>query len=848
MEMPRNTSVQAWLGDSFGNFYPYLQQDPLQAGLVQRLDVETSGPVVVATRPDTFRKMWQLRSAGHFYREYVVLLHGKLPIKHCYGTLDYNLNTRRRCSKVSERHGQPAKTRYQAIAAYTRKTSRDNPQSRTSNYTLLRVRILTGRLHQIRVHLREFARRLGLPVCGVVGDYKYLPRAELLKDREFCPRVFLHARVLRFPLPGKNRRLCRICCELPVDLMRVLRALTPHEELTAKLTKLGDFLLRGNDSEAPVPAIGDGVDIDEQKRGAGVRIGSRSPSHWRALPPGTETSGADLVKMVSPPQMPSRLVIYEQSEGTTREPSEDRFDASESALWSPELDQFRHRQHRSSPSPVRWCPPPCSPASSGHNGTGLDERSRSFSSSPSLTPGPSPGSTATREGSASASVSRGRGRKRSRNSGRAVRQKRSRRRGRSLSRSGSGIGSKSRGAPDMDSRVQSGVAPEAPQDQRQEKATHRANRQKQVQSQERKQEQVEDRKNAQRGGQERKHECEQRCGGRLEAATCIAPVNSCPQSEFHSALLATSFDGGNAAEGELSSAELPTEEVPSSSEFPEHAADSEAGVAGLPEPALHQLGACASTRHFDDALTPVPAESSMLEHDAVDPFKSHDRLLAINTTGEFGAAAAAEAAQAAAEVAAGAETEAVEALLDSSLQNSGRHLEAGCGQARCPSEGCDAQLLQKRKGSVRDHDVLLAASRDHLRERGVTGPEVCHSHEQSLAADSTSAVDLATAAATAAAAAEGAVTGAAGPQMHEEQEAHDLSVSGADHMEASQEQSPCPLSGSSLAARTEGASVNKSPKPQTPGIAAKRRKRAAKAAMQSVSRRWEDDPFGLWQS
>lgn len=52
--MPRATSIQAWLCDSYGRRYPFLLEDPLQAGLVQRLDVETSGPVVVATQSRTF--------------------------------------------------------------------------------------------------------------------------------------------------------------------------------------------------------------------------------------------------------------------------------------------------------------------------------------------------------------------------------------------------------------------------------------------------------------------------------------------------------------------------------------------------------------------------------------------------------------------------------------------------------------------------------------------------------------------------------------------------------------------------------------------------------------------------
>lgn len=337
MEMPRETSIQVWLGDSLGHCYPYLQEDPLQAGLVQRLDVETSGCVVVATRSETFHRMWQLRAAGHFYREYVALLHGRLPMKHSCGTLDYSLNTRRRSSKVCEGHGQHARTRYQAIAAFRRyPTGLGRPLGKgpPRDYTLLRVRILTGRLHQIRVHLRELARRLGLPVCGLVGDYKYLPREELLRDREFCPRVFLHARVLGFPLPGERRELCRVRCDLPRDLERVLRELTPDDELNAELIKQGDFLGREQPGPLGPTAWAVHADMNSGRR----RNRSRSPSHWRAggSPVSDDASG-------------------ECSEECEHDQGDAFFEFGRDSIWPrtywPEPGQ------RNSPSPGRWCPP-----------------------------------------------------------------------------------------------------------------------------------------------------------------------------------------------------------------------------------------------------------------------------------------------------------------------------------------------------------------------------------------------------------------------------------------------------------------------------------------------------------
>lgn len=280
-QMPRDKSIQAWVGDTFGRRYPFLREDPLQSGLIQRLDVQTSGPVVIATRRETFREMWRLRATGHFYKEYRALLHGALPLEHCCGMLDYSLDARRAGTEVCEYVGQPARTKYQAVAAFSRRESTD-AEPAIRHYTLIRARILTGRTHQIRVHFRELARRLGFPVCGVVGDYKYLPWAEVLRDWAFCPRLFLHARILKFPLPEARGGFCCVSCVLPSDLGRVLRTLTPDRETTAKYCRLHDFLHGG---EALTPSLRLGSSRKRRpwhnEESPSKRRRSRSPSHWK---------------------------------------------------------------------------------------------------------------------------------------------------------------------------------------------------------------------------------------------------------------------------------------------------------------------------------------------------------------------------------------------------------------------------------------------------------------------------------------------------------------------------------------------------------------------------------------
>jgi len=304
--MPRARSIQAWLIDNVGHRHPFLRKDPLQAGLVQRLDVETSGLVVVATREKSFNQAWQLRQKGEFYREYYALLHGLLPVDDCIGTLHHALRSNGYTTRVCEHTGLPATTCYQAIGAYTRRVAdpRGEPGRQTLHYTLVRARILSGRTHQIRVHLRELARELNFETCGLVGDYRYLPREMVDLDKVFCPRVFLHAKVLRFPLPGtKGDQRCSATCALPADLAQVLAALTPDEEMTAKFKQVADTLAEGVLSPEQAGSVFGGyprdVDVFEHSTYAAkrARSQSRSPSHWD---PDDGSEGSEAQRACSP--------------------------------------------------------------------------------------------------------------------------------------------------------------------------------------------------------------------------------------------------------------------------------------------------------------------------------------------------------------------------------------------------------------------------------------------------------------------------------------------------------------------------------------------------------------------
>lgn len=107
-----------------------------------------------------------------WYKEYLALMHRAVPPTRYCGALEYTHFTKQDRglgwrTEVNNRTGEYAMTRYEAVEAYRCKNSE---RVYTQQYTLIRMQLLTGRTQQIRVHLQEFARDLGLPIRGVVGD------------------------------------------------------------------------------------------------------------------------------------------------------------------------------------------------------------------------------------------------------------------------------------------------------------------------------------------------------------------------------------------------------------------------------------------------------------------------------------------------------------------------------------------------------------------------------------------------------------------------------------------------------------------------------------------------------
>ncbi|HVE68268.1 MAG TPA: RluA family pseudouridine synthase [Solirubrobacteraceae bacterium] len=186
------TLAQALAGRAAGG------ADPWRAGLVHRLDRDTSGLLVVAKDEATHRALKEMLQARRIVREYLALVEGRPPARS--GTIDAPLGRdRRERTKVSIQTDDPrgAVTHFEIERAL-------------AHDTLLRVRLETGRTHQIRAHLQA----IGHPVAG---DPQYGH-----SGRHGLRRQFLHATRLAFEHPV-TREPVDVVSPLPQDLADALR-------------------------------------------------------------------------------------------------------------------------------------------------------------------------------------------------------------------------------------------------------------------------------------------------------------------------------------------------------------------------------------------------------------------------------------------------------------------------------------------------------------------------------------------------------------------------------------------------------------------------------------------------
>jgi 23S rRNA pseudouridine1911/1915/1917 synthase len=180
----------------------------LRPGIVHRLDKETSGLILVAKNDDAHRKLSAQFAAREVKKKYVALVHGW--VKKDSGTLSQSISrdpVRRMKMTTRIEGGRAAVTHFRAIRRLDTKFGK---------FTLLDVKIDTGRTHQIRVHVST----MGHPI---VGDTTYgAPKQVRGKNAvTVLARNFLHAAELEFKHPRTGEAFA-LKSELPDELREFL--------------------------------------------------------------------------------------------------------------------------------------------------------------------------------------------------------------------------------------------------------------------------------------------------------------------------------------------------------------------------------------------------------------------------------------------------------------------------------------------------------------------------------------------------------------------------------------------------------------------------------------------------
>lgn len=196
-------TLASWLQHTYPDIIT-VGDSSVRPGIVHRLDKDASGLLVVARTQAMFEYLKHQFQSRTVEKYYTVLVYGIIEADH--GVIDFPIDRGKdgrmvsrpmpgELSLASISHEQPGKnalTEFDVVKRFTR-------------YTLLRVRIHTGRMHQIRVHLYAYDH-------PVVGDVLYTHRRHTKRNDDIPHRIFLHATQLCFNTLQQEH----VCYEDPI--------------------------------------------------------------------------------------------------------------------------------------------------------------------------------------------------------------------------------------------------------------------------------------------------------------------------------------------------------------------------------------------------------------------------------------------------------------------------------------------------------------------------------------------------------------------------------------------------------------------------------------------------------
>ena len=182
-------------------------------GIVHRLDKETSGIIITAKNRDVEEFLGNQFRNKTLRKEYILIVKGRPPAY--AGDIRTQIirdpKDRKRFKAVTDTdEGKYARTIYHCISSY-------------GNYTLVRVRLKTGRTHQIRVHMKYIG-------CPIVGDSIYNKIDPIFPDAT----LMLHSKLLEIKIPGeeKPRTFITKTPERFLQLEKKLKSMYNKKEIT----------------------------------------------------------------------------------------------------------------------------------------------------------------------------------------------------------------------------------------------------------------------------------------------------------------------------------------------------------------------------------------------------------------------------------------------------------------------------------------------------------------------------------------------------------------------------------------------------------------------------------------
>lgn len=183
--------------DSDSDFYS-------RGGIVHRLDKDTSGIVLGAKDEQTFEYLKSLFKQRKVKKEYIAISIGEMRYEEVSVNAPIGRNPRSRLKFACVESGKEARTDFELISTF---------EVESLKYSKILAKPLTGRTHQIRVHLAS----LNLPIAG---DIIYLGKKKFWETHDHFSRLMLHAHKLSF-YDETSKKDMTFTSELPVEFVNI---------------------------------------------------------------------------------------------------------------------------------------------------------------------------------------------------------------------------------------------------------------------------------------------------------------------------------------------------------------------------------------------------------------------------------------------------------------------------------------------------------------------------------------------------------------------------------------------------------------------------------------------------